>query len=209
MENEENVVKKPFYKKAWFIVVVVIVVIAIIGGASGAFNSDKDAETGGNVTKLTASPKSNTSDPTAESEKVGPGNKIEGKGWNISLLSAKTYTTVGDGDNEFLKSTADDGKEYLILFFEVENTSDEDDYFNWLNFKAYEDDYSTDLEVLFVDKIDGYEGISGDVAVGKKAKGYVSYEVNKGWKEFEITYDDGVWSSNKVATFTITPDQLG
>lgn len=201
-------VKKPFYKKWWFIVICVVVVCGVIGGIFGEKDKSKPVSGGQSATKVTSAP-GGEPETTAEPEKYGPGYKIEGKGWNITLLEAKQYDVLqDDSGNQFMKDEPAEGKVFLALFFEAENTSGEDDYFNHLYFKAYADDYSVDLSIPFISSLNGYSSISADVGAGKKVKGYVTYEVSKDWKEFEITYDDGVWVSNKVATFVVTPSDL-
>ncbi len=200
--ENENRTKKPFYKKVWFWVVIAVVVVAVIGGIFG----EKGSQPSQDVISLSPGAKNTPSGvkSTPSGDKVGPGNKIRGDGWDLSLLSVTTRTEVGDA---FTKETAKSGNVFLILFMEAENTSAEDGYFNRLYFEAYVDTYAVNQSVLFTD-IDDQGTISGDVAAGKKIKGYLAYEVPEDWQEFEITYKDGVVFADKIATFTVTPDDI-
>lgn len=149
---------------------------------------------------------SGNSGKTNQVEYAGIGQYIEEGNWKISLLDSKTYSSIPT-DNEFLKQEAASGKEYLILFFEAENISDENDYFNYLYFKAYADDTSVDIATIMGD-IDGYGSVSGDVASGKKIKGYAAWEVDTGWKNFEVSYNDDFGSNKTTASFKVSSGDI-
>ncbi|NLZ45381.1 MAG: DUF4352 domain-containing protein [Clostridiales bacterium] len=57
------------------------------------------------------------------------GEYVKNDTWQISLLDAKEFDKIEDG--EYLSDEPDEGKKFLVLFFEVENISSEDDYFNY------------------------------------------------------------------------------
>ncbi|GEM_PF-3514114 len=145
---------------------------------------------------------SGESGETSEIAYAGIGQYIEGENWKISLLDAKTYNSIAD-DSGFHTDKPESGKEFLVLFMEAENISNEDDYFNVLNFKAYADDTSV-KNTMIINDVDGYDSVSGDVAVGKKIKGYAVWEVKTGWNEFEVSYNDDVWSNKTTACFKIS-----
>lgn len=50
---EKRKVKKPFYKRGWFVVIIVLVVIGIVGGIIGG-GSDEPVQTGGDTTATNA-----------------------------------------------------------------------------------------------------------------------------------------------------------
>lgn len=132
------------------------------------------------------------------------GETVEGSKWKISLTSAKTYEKI---EGAFRTEEPAEGKIYLVCFFDVENVSDEDDYFNHLNFESYVDGYNQSKEVLMAD-IGDMSTLTGDVAAGKKLKGYLAWEVSPDWEELEVSYKDDYFSGKKDATFVVTPDQL-
>ena len=145
---------------------------------------------------------SEESSETSQTATVG--QSVEGPDWKISLLSAKTYDKITDG---MLETTPDEGKVYLVCFFEVENVSDEDNYFNYFYIESYVDGYNEDISVLLSD-VDGNSILSGDVAAGKKLKGYLAWQVDPAWEELEVSYKSDVWTGDKAATFVVTPDQV-
>lgn len=107
---------------------------------------------------------SSSEESKEESTVAKVGQSVEGPDWKISLLSAKTYEKVGD---EYFEQTPADGKVYLICFFEVENVSDEDNYFN---IESYVDGYNESISILMSD-VEDVSILTGDVAAGKKLKG--------------------------------------
>lgn len=144
---------------------------------------------------------SSSEESKEESTVAKVGQSVEGPDWKISLLSAKTYEKVGD---EYFEQTPADGKVYLICFFEVENVSDEDNYFN---IESYVDGYNESISILMSD-VEDVSILTGDVAAGKKLKGYLAWEVDPEWKELEISYKSNLWTGEKAATFVVTPDQV-
>jgi hypothetical protein len=138
---------------------------------------------------------------------VTVGNYIEGENLKFTFEAAKQYDEIQDPDNELLKSTPSEGKKYLVLFFEVENISSEEQNVNMFYQKAYLDDYDIDSTLLIVNP-DGYGTLSGDLAVGKKLKGCVCYEVESDWQKLEFTYQDGITSNSETFDFVVTPSDL-
>lgn len=135
----------------------------------------------------------------------GVGMTVESDDWKISLLDAKQYKEIAM--SSLYINTPDEGKEYLVLFFEAENISGKDDYFNYLYFESYVDDYNTNIEIL-MGEVDGYSTMTGDVAAGKKIKGYIAWEVSTDWQELEVTYNNDPFGMKNAATFLVTPDQV-
>lgn len=133
-----------------------------------------------------------------DSKKTEIGTEISSPKWNVKLLDMKKYDEVGDT----LTSTASEGKEFVIFYLEAQNTSSEDDYFNYLYFRFYVDGYITN-QTMFLFDVDGYSSMSGDVAAGKKIKGYIAVEAPTDWESIELIYDDGTFVENKIAEFGI------
>lgn len=134
-----------------------------------------------------------------DAKKTQIGTEIHSDTWNVKLLDTKKYDEVG----ETFTQKADDGKEFVIFYLEAENVSSEDDYFNMLYFRSYIDGYLADQTILLSD-VDGYSSMSGNVASGKKIKGYIAVQAPLGWNSVELIYDDGMFIENKVAEFAIT-----
>ncbi|MGM9876683.1 MAG: DUF5067 domain-containing protein [Bacilli bacterium] len=122
------------------------------------------------------------------------GDTLTGEDIRITLNGAYMYESIGD---EYIVDTPDEGKEYLLFFFDVENISDDNKYISYYDFNGYADDIQTSITILFND-VDGIEALSSDLAPGKKAKGFVAFEVDKTWKEFEIHYKENLWEENTL-----------
>lgn len=180
-------------------IALVLTVSIVFAGCDVNSSSSASQETG----KITSMQQTDT---TSSKAKKAPtiGEYIKNDKWKISLLNAKTYSKIGE--NEYLLDKAADGKEFLVLFFEVENVSDEDDYFNYFNIDSYVDEYSADLKVLLND-VDDYDYLSGNVKAGKKLKGCLAWEVDKNWKEIEVSYKE-LFSNDEAATFVVKSKQV-
>ncbi|MBQ8296154.1 MAG: DUF5067 domain-containing protein [Ruminococcus sp.] len=181
-------------------------IISSCAGCSGS--SEEKVKTGDISSSSSESEKNdekNSEEDNAEAGKyAGIGQFIEDDTWKISLLDAKTYGSLTD-DSGFYTDEPDSGNEYLVMFFEVENVSGEDDYFNYFYIDAYADGYSTDIEII-LNNPDGYDTLTGDVAAGKKLKGCLAWQVPENWSEFEMSYNDDFTSSNASAMFKITSE---
>ena len=151
-------------------------------------------ESGGETTKT-----------TAKAEPAKMGDTVKGDKWGITLQSAKLFDEIKM--NDLMSDKPEEGKQFLVLFFEVENVSGEDDYFNYFYVEGYVDGYSQDMKIL-LSKPDGADTLTGDVAAGKKMKGQLTWEVSKDWKEFEVSYKNDPITSAKAATFKITPSDI-
>lgn len=111
---------------------------------------------------------------------------LENDDIRITLNDALMYSYVGD---EYYIDTPAEGKEYLIFFFEVENLDDENVYISSYDFDGYVDDYYVSSKSLIND-IDGVKQLSSNLAPGMKVNGYVAFEIDTTWKNFEIHYEE-------------------
>lgn len=188
-------------------ILVLLLAAALAMNLSGcflAFMGDDD-DSSQTITDNSGAPKDDESKGGEEENTAAKvGQTVTGEKWAISLLSAKTYTEIVD---EYYTEKPDEGKIFLVLFFEVENVSAEDDYFNRLNFESYVDGYSQSHDVL-MNSPDGYRTLTGDIAAGKKLKGCLTWEVSPDWSELEVSYKSSVWGSGKTATFVVKPEDI-
>ncbi len=116
----------------------------------------------------------------------------------LTLTNAYIYDSIGEG---YSVNTPAEGKEYLVLFFDVENISTESEYVSHYDFDGYVDDVACDVRSIFGD-IEGIKDLSTNLAPGKKAQGFVAFEVNKDWKDFEIHYKK--FLGDKTLVFGVT-----
>lgn len=199
-------------KKILLISLVATMAISAVACAPTNNQNDESSQKVGTIEATTEAPteapaEAPTEAPTVANVVVGPGNYIEKGNLKISLESAKQYDEIKNGDDDIFTAEPKDGKKYLVLFFEAENISSEDQYINTFYHNAYLDDYDIDQTMLIVEP-EGYSMFSGDLAAGKKLKGYVAYEVDPDWKKLEFTYTDGISSSSDTYEFVVTPDDL-
>lgn len=143
---------------------------------------------------------------TVEVDPVGPGNYIEDEGLKISFLTATQYSKISSGERYGYEDKPDKGKVFLVFTFEFENKGSEKINVSSMYFSAYCDDYDVD-DTYISNAPNELERLSGDIGKGKKVKGYVAYQVDKDWKNFEMTYDDGL-SDDSQLKFIVTPDTI-
>lgn len=149
-------------------------------------------------------------DSTIESETqtpvsvIKPGNYISQGNLKFIFESAKQYTEI---KGEYFTDKPTDGNVYLILFFEVENISKEEQYVNAWNADAFIDDYIVN-SITLMGNPNNYETLSATLRPGKKTKGYIAYEVDKNWSKLEVIYTDGYAPLSHEYNFEITPEDL-
>lgn len=191
------------------IIIAMIAVMAFSVTACGSKNTTPDSSSSQKTDAIETTAEITTevvTEPqTTVASAVGPGNYIEGGNLKISFEMAKQYDEIQQ--SEYLTAKPAEGKKYLVLFFEIENISSEEQNINMFYHKAYLDDYEIDQKALLV-KPEGYDMLSGNLAAGKKLKGYVCYEVDPDWQKLEFTYTDGISSDSEKYDFVVTPDEL-
>ncbi len=119
---------------------------------------------------------------------------LETDNYSMTLLEYKTMDVIED---KYSNKKALDGKEFLVLFFRVNNVSDKSLYISNYDFDGYTDGRKTDYTYFYYD-INGYPSLSGSIASGKYIDGYIVYEVSKEWKDFEIQFTDDEDYLNKT-----------
>lgn len=107
--------------------------------------------------------------------------------FKITLTDALLYDSIGE--DEYYRETPAQGKEYLVFFFSIENISNQSEYISSFDFSGYVDGYTTSVEYLSND-IDGFEKLGTNIAPGMKTKGYVAFEVDTTWQEFELHFSE-------------------
>ncbi|MGN1336977.1 MAG: DUF4352 domain-containing protein [Candidatus Coprovivens sp.] len=95
-----------------------------------------------------------------------------------------------------------DGKKYVMLKFEVENINEENDelYVSSLSFNAYADGVSVESAYVGNDK---YNDLSATVGKGKKAVGYIFYEVPSSASKITVEYNADFWTDGNAIEFIV------
>lgn len=117
--------------------------------------------------------------------------------FNITLHEALIYSNIGTDENNL--DIPDEGKEYLVFFFEVENISNVNKYISKYDFTGYVDSYEVELAYVS-NSIDSIKELDANLPANRKTKGYVAFEVDTTWKDFEIHYED--WFGSHELVFT-------
>ncbi len=185
-----------FFLGMLFTIVIILTAAIIITYTSG--NEIKDFFSGN---KSSTAVKNDS-----ESKIAGVGETVSSDNWKVTLRFTKQYKEIKSDDGLYTDKPSE-GKVYLVLFFEAENISDKEDYFNPLYFSAYTNEYSSDMKLL-INKPNGEENLGGNVAPGKKTKGYLAYEVKPSWTDFEITYREGITDNADKLSFKLNPGNL-
>lgn len=187
MEQE----KKKKSKLVW--IILVIIAIAIVGAAISS-GSDDDVHQAENKT-ASAKEDAAQKETTAQKTNFNVGETAEYK--DIQVTLKEVITSNGDD----LLSKPDDGKEYAICVFEINNNSENDISMSSVTcFEAYCDDMSMEQDILGLQAPEAkkYSQLDGDIAAGKKMEGAIVYQVSKDWKEIEINVSPGFWSVKDI-----------
>ena len=171
-------------------ILIVFVVIGAIGSLTGGDKSEpKKVSTSSG--KNDESSKSGTVD---EKKEFQVGETVSLKDVNVTLVSS-----TESAGSEYVKP--DDGKEFLILEFNIENNSSKDiNISSVANFEAYCDDFSLNQDILGqqAPEAEGKTQLDGSVASGKKMNGIIVYQVPTGYKNFEINVAPDFWSTKDI-----------
>lgn len=102
--------------------------------------------------------------------------------------------------SEFLSPA--DGKKVVMLKFEVENVNNDNDelYVSSLNFNAYADGIAVES---FYCGNDNYNDLSATIGKGKKAIGYIFYEVPVNAQKITVEYNANFWADGTNIEFIV------
>lgn len=95
-----------------------------------------------------------------------------------------------------------DGNKIIALKFEVENINEDNDelYVSSMSFNAYADGEAVDSYMYGSDK---YKDLSATLGKGKKAVGYVLYEVPKNAQKITVEYNADFWTDGNAIEFVV------
>lgn len=119
----------------------------------------------------------------------------------ITLTSIEKYDEI---ELDGVSSKPTEGYEYLVLFFDVQNISDEVLYVSTYNFSGKVDFNIIDSKV-FDGTINNNKMLGSNIKSGDGTTGFVLYEVPTGWKNFTIQYKENSFDRESI-TFDIAND---
>lgn len=179
-------------KSGCLVAVVAVLAIGVIGSVMGGGSDDKPKKVD---TAVSAEAKKDSTEEKEEEQKVfAVGDSVESKDITITLVSA-----TESAGTDIIKP--DDGKEFLILNFDIQNNSKSDIAISSITcFEAYCDDYSLNQDIIGLQAPEAKDQgqLDGSVAAGKKMNGVIVYQVPTDFKKFEIKVSPGFWSLKDI-----------
>lgn len=178
-------IKKPIYKRAWFIVLMVIIAISVIAAVAGGGNDDTASNTSGKNDNSSQS--STSAQPEASTYKPGS---------TLLVSDVKmTYKSCEEWKNYSQFAEPKSGNKIIRAFFEFENTGKSDRSVGSVEFQCYADGAVADSYYFSSDNtLQGFVTLSG----GRKTSGYIYFEVPKNAKNIEIEYETNFWTDKKA-----------
>lgn len=123
------------------------------------------------------------------------GDTLISEDFKITLTDMKTYSSLEE-DRTIIP---EEGKEFLVFFLDIENISNEKEYISIHDFDGYVDGYTISTKNIY-SNIEGVDELSISLLPGKKTKGYIAFEVENSWKEFELHHES--WLDDTEIIFT-------
>ena len=174
---------------AWAIVLIIIFVIIVLlaGCVNGCSNAVDDA------LKETSNTYKDINGKTSFKVNETFQNKYE----KITMTEVNTNFK---GYSSYMGPSS--GNKVVMLKFEVENINDENDelYVSSLSFNAYADGVAAKE---FYGADDKYTDLSATVGKGKKAVGYIFYEVPTESKKITVEYNADFWTDGNAIEFIV------
>ncbi len=174
---------------AWIkaLIIVVIIFICVIGCVNGCSNA---------VNEAVEDTKNSYKDINGKTSfKIN--ETFQNKYEKITMIEINKNVT---NYNSYLGPKT--GNKIIALKFEVENINENNDelYVSSLNFNAYADGVAVDSYIYASDK---YNDLSATVGKGKKAIGYVLYEVPKNAQKITVEYNADFWTDGNAIEFIV------
>lgn len=122
----------------------------------------------------------------------------------VSIVGLKEYQEIKTDE---YTDKAKKGKKFLVLFLKVRNRTNEKVYFNVNYLSAKVDGKKIENTVLF-NEPEGYPTIFSNIVADSYYGGFIVWEVPKGWKKLDITYEGWRDSDGLTLNSTLTKKDL-
>ena len=137
-----------------------------------------------------------SSESSSEKTVYHIGDTLTRNGMKITLTSAQETDYVSKSSYTYYEPS--DGKVFVILFFDIKNTSDITQRFNATStFDVFIDDYSDRFTSFSFTEINNVQDLSDqnyqDILSGKSMSGYRVIEAPANWKKIELTSRQGTF----------------
>ena len=147
--------------------------------------SEDEASSETSETESAASEEEVTEETANNVYKVG--ETLDTGKMKVTFQSAEDYVS----DNMFIEP--EEGNKYIRAYFVMENIGNSDELVSSYDFDCYADDSAADVPLLS-DKMLS----SSTLSPGRKAEGYVYFEVPQNAQKIEIEYETSYWTQNKA-----------
>lgn len=118
---------------------------------------------------------------------------------NITLNGIYKYDIIGQ---DSFTEVPENGKEFLLFFFEIENISLESKFVSYLEFEGFVDGVLINNKIIS-NNVDGQSLLSTNIKTNEKVKGFIAFEVPKSWKEFNVYYDENIFDKSGDLIFKV------
>lgn len=111
-------------------------------------------------------------------------------------LASDTYTDIPD-----------DGNVFLVMFLQISNHDNGDDYINPEALSATVDGTEVTNCALF-NQPESYEPIFNHISKGEERTGFIVWQIPSDWKVFQMKYDGWTDTCALTVTADVTPEML-
>lgn len=123
---------------------------------------------------------------------------------SVTLIGLKQYDKL---ENDSYTDTPEEGNVYLVMFLQVSNHDNGDDYINPENLSATVDGNEIQNCALF-NPPESYEPIFNHISNGEERMGFIAWQVPSDWQKLEMEYDGWQDTCNLIVTADVSPDML-
>lgn len=122
----------------------------------------------------------------------------------MHLLGLQEYEKL---ESEDFTDTPEEGFQYLVLFLQIENRTETEDYFNTELLEASLDGEEITNSFL-VNEPENYSTIFTNIPAGNTVNGFIVWQVPKDWSTLALTYRGWEGSGGITVHALLTPDDL-
>lgn len=180
------------------------------GGDGTAAGPGVSQKPGGGSAKASPTPKAEVASPTpaptpkVEKASFSLGRQYSNANRTIRALGLKEYEKLeGDAYTDRPRK----GRVFLVLFLEISNASEKDDYVNYNYLSAKIDGKRTEHTFLVNDPR-GYPTIFEHVPAGQSIGGFIVWEAPRGWRRLDVRYDGWQYEDGVSVRASFTPKDL-
>lgn len=181
--------------------VIVVLFIVLIAVASQSDSNDTSNESSSNTASDINNSENGTNSSNNNETTYSIDNAVQSNDkWKMTYKECISKTEL----DPF--TVAEEGTEFVIVYFEIENISTEAQNFNIIYEEFYLDEVKTPQTIYGVVMDSAYQLTAISVEPGKKANGYFLFQTTPNWKELEIIYNEDLYKEDNenVMRFLLT-----